>query len=149
MKIHDLSSLNGMIRTATGVERHENKTGASTFRQEMSSLTRANCEQKLNELLGNIDRQGNLMVQRYDLVELKRYKEMVAEFMYEAVRFAFSFKKHSTIDARGRSRLFALIKRINKKIEELTAHMLSGQENNLSLMNAVGELRGMLLDLYM
>ena len=149
MKIHDLPSLNGMIRTATGVDRQENKSGVPSFRQEMSQLTRANCEQKLDELLQKATQQGNLMANRCDLLELKRYKEMVAEFMYEAVRFSFAFKKQSTIDARGRHRLYALIKRVNQRIEALTAQMLSGQADNLSVMAAVDELRGLLMDLYL
>ena len=149
MKIHDLSSLNGMIRTATGVERNDAGPGPVSFSREMSQLTRANCEQKLNEMNRSITEQGTQMARRCDLLELKRYKEMVAEFMYEAVRFSYEFKKQSMLDARGRHRIFTLIKRINAKLEELTTQMLSGESDNLAVMAAVDELRGMLLDLYL
>ncbi len=149
MKIQDLSSLNNMIRTSTGVEQRVQGPKVSTFQQEMSQLTRANCEQKLGEMGKAILEQGRLVGRRCDLLELKRYKEMVAEFMYEAVRFAYEFKKQSTLDARGRHKIYALIKRINQKLEELTQQMLSGEADNLMVMAAIDELRGMLLDLYM
>ena len=149
MKIHDLSSLNGMIRAATGFEHSEAASRPASFRMEMSRLTRANCEQKLAEMNQNILEQGRLMARRCDLLQFKRYKEMIAEFMYEAVRFAYEFKKQSTLDARGRHRMYALIKRINKKLEELTRQLLSGEADNLAIMAAVDELRGLLLDLYM
>ena len=149
MKIQDLPSPQAMIRTAVGAE----KTGAGevhpSFRREMSLLTRANCEQKLGEMHQRITEQGMVLARRCDLLELKRYKEMVAEFMYEAVRFAYEFQKQSMLDARGRHRLYALIKHINQKLDDLTQQMLSGQADNLALMEALDELRGMLLDLYM
>ena len=149
MKIQDLSSLQGMIRAGTGVERSDPEAKPSAFRKEMSQLTRANCEQRLAELNRSILEQGQLMARRCDMLQLKRYKEMIAEFMYEAVRFTYEFKKQSTLDARGRHRLYALIKRINQKLEGLTQQMLAGEADNLMVMDAVDELRGLLLDLYM
>jgi len=138
-----------MLRAAAGLERHETDAKTPSFRREMSQLTRANCEQRLGEMNQGILEQGKLMARRCDMLQLKRYKEMIAEFMYEAVRFAYEFKKQSTLDGRGRHRMFALIKRINQKLEELTQQMLSGEADNLSIMAAVDELRGMLLDLYL
>jgi len=141
--------MQGMIHAGVGVERRGAQAAAPSFHREITQLTRANYVQKLNDLHQRITEQGTVMASRCDMVELKRYKEMVAEFMYEAVHFAFAFQKQSALDARGRHRLYALIKRINKKIEELTQQMLDGQSDNLSLMAAVDELRGMLLDMYM
>jgi len=138
-----------MIRAATGVERGDAGAKPVSFQREMSLLNQANCEQKLSEMNRSILEQGKLMARRCDLLELKRYKEMIAEFMYEAVRFSYEFKKQSTLDARGRHRIYALIKRINAKLEELTKQMLSGESDNLMVMAAVDELRGMLLDLYL
>jgi uncharacterized protein YaaR (DUF327 family) len=97
----------------------------------------------------NIAKQGAIVARRCDMLELKKYREMVIEYMNEAVRFAFEFKKQSTLDARGRHRMYAVIKRINKRLEELTNEMLSGQADNISIMNSTDEIRGMLLDLLM
>ena len=149
MKIHDLATLQSMIRTPSDVERHESSPRTPTFSREMSQLSRANCEQKLGEMHGRITEQGQLLSTRCDMLELKRYKEMVAEFMHEAVRFAFEFRKQSTLDARGRHKLYALIKRVNQKLEELTRLMLSVEAENLAVMATVDELRGLLLDMYM
>ena len=149
MKIQDLSALNGMIRAGTGMERAETGPKSFSFKREMAQLTQAGREERLGEMHLKIMEQGHIMGRRCDLLQLKRYKEMVAEFMYEAVRFAYEFKKQSTLDARGRHRMYALIKRINQKLEELTQQMLSGEADNLAVMAAVDELRGMLLDLYL
>jgi uncharacterized protein YaaR (DUF327 family) len=149
MKIQDLSGFHNLIRAGTGVERREAAGRTPSFRQELAQLSRAEAERKLVGLQQDIDRQGQVLAHRCDIMEMKKYREMIAEFMYEAVRFAFSFKKQSTMDARGRHRIFALIKRINKKLEELAAQVLADQTDNLAVMNSIDELRGLLLDLYL
>jgi uncharacterized protein YaaR (DUF327 family) len=103
--------------------------------------------QRLQEMCDAITKQGAAVARRCDILELKRYKEMVAEFMYEAVRFSYEFKKQSSLDARGRHRMYSIIKRVNQKLEELTRKVLESQAETLSVMDAIDEIRGMLVDL--
>lgn len=149
MKISELASLNRPMPMMQGVERREGGSQKQTFERHMSGIDKSNHMEKLNELSNNINKQGEMVAKRCDILELKRYREMITEFMSEAVRFAFEFKKQSTLDARGRHRMYALIKRINKKLEELTKELLEGQADNISLMDSIDEIRGMLLDLLM
>ena len=147
MKVAELSAINNMIRAGTGVERRESAVPQSGFRAVLSELTQSNYMEKLQQMCDNVAKQGAAVTRRCDILELKRYREMLAEFMYEAVRFSFEFKKQSTVDIRGRHRMYAIIKRLNEKLEELTKEVLSGQADNLAVMNAIDEIRGMLIDL--
>lgn len=149
MKITELQTANRPMQVLAGVERRESGSRQQEFAKHISGLDKGNCVQKLNEMSENITKQGEIVAKRCDIVELKRYREMITEFMNEAVRFAFEFKKQSTLDARGRHRMYATIKRINKKLEELTKALLSGESDNISLMDSIDEIRGMLLDLLM
>ena len=147
MKVSDLSSLNRPMQPLPGVERREGGERQQAFRSHMAGIDKSNAIQKLNEMSESISKQGAAVAKRCDMLELKKYREMVTEFMNEAVRFAYEFKKQSTLDARGRHRMYAIIKRVNKKLEELTKEMLAGQADNLAVMSAIDEIRGMLLDL--
>ena len=149
MKISELQTANRPIQIKPAVERREGGARQQAFERHMSGLNRGNCMEKLYEMSENITKQGENVAKRCDILELKRYREMIAEFMGEAVRFAFEFKKRSTLDARGRHRLYAIIKRVNKKLEELAKELLSGEADTISLMNSIGEIRGLLLDLMM
>ena len=147
MKISELQTANRPMQIMPSVERREGGTRQQAFERHMTGLNKGNCMEKLHEMSTNITKQGEMVAKRCDILELKKYREMISEFMGEAVRFAFEFKKQSTLDARGRHRLYAIIKRVNKKLEELAKELLSGQSDNISVMNSIDEIRGMLLDL--
>lgn len=147
MKINDLNSINQLIRTGTGAERRAPAGHAQTFRETLSGLTQANAMQQLTEMGDELSRQGEILGRRCDILELKRYREKLAEYLHEAVRFIYEFKKQSTMDARGRHKMYAIVKTINQKLEEMTEEILKQESNNLLIMAAVDEIRGMLVDL--
>jgi len=149
MKISEIKNLNRPMPVTQGVERREGGSQKQAFERHMSGIDKNNYMEKLGALSEGIAKQGETVAKRCDIIELKRYREMITEFMNEAVRFAFEFKKQSTLDARGRHRMYALIKRINQKLEELTKKVLEGEADNISLMNSIDEIRGMLVDLLM
>lgn len=147
MKINDLNSINQLIRSGTGAERRAPAGQASSFRETLSGLNQANAMQKLTEMSEELAKQGAILGRRCDILELKRYKEKLGEYLHEAVRFMYEFKKQSTLDSRGRHKIYAIIKRINSKLEEMTEELLKNEANNLNVMAAVDEIRGMLVDL--
>ncbi|GHU93939.1 hypothetical protein FACS1894208_04180 [Clostridia bacterium] len=147
MKISDLAALQRPMQVPQGVERRESGARQQSFQSQLVGMDQSNVMNKLNEMSDNIARQGAVVARRCDMLELKKYRELIIEYMNEAVRFAFEFKKQSTLDARGRHRLYATIKRVNKKLEDLTQELLSGQADNISVMDSIDEIRGMLLDL--
>ncbi len=149
MKISELSAMNNLVKTQTGVEQKHDGPKGFVFKNELSSLNQKNCAEALEAMHAGIAKQGETVARRCDILEFKRYREMVAEFMGEAVRFVFQFKKQSTLDARGRHRIYAIIKRVNEKLERLAREMLAGQADQLAVMETMDEIRGMLMDLYL
>ncbi len=147
MKIGDLNSINQLIRSGTGAERRAPAGQPSSFRETLTGLTQANAMDKLAQMSEELARQGAILGRRCDILELKRYKERLGEYLHEAVRFMYEFKKQSTLDARGRHKMYAIIKRINSKLEEMTEELLKSEASNLTVMAAIDEIRGMLVDL--
>lgn len=119
------------------------------FERHLTQLSQSNYEQYVNGLLQNIAEQGERMAKRADLKELHKYREMIRQFMQEAVSNGFSFSKTRKFDSRGRNKSFALIQRINEKLDEMTQALLSEEADHIELMKNVDEIRGMLVDLLM
>ena len=117
------------------------------FREVMSGIDRSNCMEVLTKMSQDIIRQGEVLTQRYDIAELKRYKQMLAEFMSEAVRFSYEFSKRPTRDGRGRHHVYAIVKRVNEKLEKITQDILSQQVDQIQLIADINDINGMLLDL--
>jgi uncharacterized protein YaaR (DUF327 family) len=147
LKISELNAARGTILNGPGPEVKQTPHQKITFGEVMNGLDRQNCNQKLAELSEEILAQGRVLSERYDIAELKRYKRMLAEFMREAVRFSYEFKKNSARDRHGRHKIYAVIKKINKKLEELTENILGQQVDTIQLIADIDEVNGMLVDL--
>ena len=147
MKIRDLSQVMSQAPQLGEVERKAEAGRNFMFKSELSNIHERNFLEKLQELGGKINEQGELVKKRMDITELKRYKKMVADFLSEAVKYSFEFKKSGTFDARGRHRVYAVIKKINTRMDELTQALLKEEKDALAVMEAIDDIRGMLMDI--
>jgi len=147
MKISDLNMLTRAAPPAQSAEVRQQPAQKNVFANLMSNMTRQNCDQRLAEMRGEIARQGAILADRKDIMELKRYKQMLAEFMQEAVRFAYELKKKPGRDGRGRHKMYAIIKVINEKLDKMTQEILADQSEVLQLMADIEDINGLLLDL--
>jgi hypothetical protein len=117
------------------------------FRDMMKGIDRSNAHEILSKMSHDIVKQGEILSQRYDIAELKRYKQMLAEFIAEAVQHSYEFDKRPTRDGRGRHHVYAVIKRINEKLEGITQDILSSQVDQIKLIADISDINGMLVDL--
>lgn len=147
MKISDLSSLNRPVQHPQSAEVRQQPTQKNVFANIVSDMTRQNCNEKLANMSADIVRQGEILGQRKDIMELKRYKRMLSEFMQEIVRFTYELRKNPGRDGRGRHRMYAIIKTINEKLDKMTKEILEEQADTLQLMADIEDINGMLLDL--
>jgi len=74
---------------------------------------------------------------------------MISEFLEEAVRGFAKFSKESYLDRRGRHRIFAIVKRINQNLEELTQEVLKKERDHLKILARIEDIRGLILDIFM
>jgi uncharacterized protein YaaR (DUF327 family) len=57
------------------------------------------------------------------------------------------FSKESFLDRRGRHRVFATVKTINEKLEELTSQVLKSERDHIAILGRIEDIRGLVLDL--
>lgn len=106
-------------------------------------------EEELSYLMKDIKEQGERLVKRMNLHELLRYKKLVAQFLDKVVREMFQLKKSSSWDYYGRHNIYALVKKVNDKLEELTEEIINSQKDQLFILSCVDDIRGLLMDLFM
>ena len=91
MKVNDLTALGNLVR-AGGAPAPRVSSGpvtAASFRDTMQGVNRQNAEQALAELSLRVAQQGEVLGRRCDILEMKRFKEMVTEYVGEAVRYMY------------------------------------------------------------
>ena len=150
MKIRDVSSANVNLPTRVeGEEKITRQLPAASFHAKMTSLSQDAHMKYMNDLVERITAQGLLVAKRADIKELQRYREMISELINETVGNAYAFSKGGTFDARGRHKVFALVKKVNEKLDALTQELLKNEAENLNLLDMVDDINGLLLDMMM
>lgn len=104
-------------------------------------------DEMLKQMAQEIEKQGKRLAEHIDISELKTYKRMIMEFLDESVRGFGKFSKESFLDRRGRHRVFASVKMVNEKLEELTREVLKSERDNLAIVGKIEDIRGLILDL--
>jgi uncharacterized protein len=114
------------------------------LREEKS---RADSKAVMDGLLGKIAEQGELIARRRDMGDIRKYRELIASFLDCAMRSAYSTDKDGSYDARGRYKEYSVVRKINEEVEKLARQALEEQRDNLAILEQLGTIRGLLIDL--
>lgn len=102
----------------------------------------------LFKLLTDIDEQGKKLAVSNNLKELRAYKALVKKFMDEALKAAILLADQFSYDRMGRSKRLKIIREIDKKLLELTQVTLEKEASQIKILDQIGEIRGLLVNLY-
>lgn len=119
------------------------------FERRLAQETGAAYEKQIRALIGDIERQGAVLSRRADMGEMQKYRGMITRLMNETVSNGYLFSREERFGANGKSRAFAVIRRINDKLDEMAQKILVTEEKNLNLLDDVDDIRGLLVDLYL
>lgn len=119
----------------------------ASFQSQIAKIESRNFENHINELAERIFEQGERLAKKADIRELKAYKRLISEFLDEALNSSHKFSKQSFLDRRGRHRVYAIIKKINSEIEQLTDDVLSEEKENIKILQRLEDIKGLVLDL--
>ncbi|MGC5326776.1 YaaR family protein [Brevibacillus sp. SYSU BS000544] len=103
---------------------------------------------RLNQLLSDIERQGQVLARSRSVRDFYQYKSLVKRFMEEAVKFGVALEDRRGTNRRGRSRLYKIIKEVDGQLLQLAEELLSEQAPTIDLLARIGEIRGLLINLY-
>ncbi len=73
---------------------------------------------------------------------------MVQRFVKEAVNFGMQLKQNKSWNEQGRSRTLKLVKEIDEQLIQVTEAVLSQEKDSISLLDKIGEIKGLLVNLY-
>lgn len=123
----------------------DQKKGFSDFLQQEKGK---DPKEILKQLLNNIDEQGKKLSQYKNLKELRAYKELIKQFMDETVKLSIQLEERVSYDRLGRTKKMKIIKEIDRKLLELTDLTLQKETDQIKLLDQIGEIKGLLVNLY-
>lgn len=113
----------------------------------ISNIEEQELQARLNVLMENIESQGKRITKHMDVVDMRKYREMIKEFMNEIVNHSHKFSRQNFLDKRGRHRVYGMIKLIDKNLDELAAELIKEESDAILILSKIDEIRGLLLDL--
>lgn len=112
-----------------------------------SQIEEKDLQQRLNSLMEDITAQGEKITEHMDIKDMKRYRELVKDFMNEVVNRSHKFSRENFLDRRGRHRVYGIVKLVDKNLDELATELVKDEKDHLAILGKVGEIRGLLLDI--
>lgn len=112
-----------------------------------SNIEEAGLAERLNLMMEEIVMQGDKIVKRMDVRDMRRYRSLIKDFMNEIVNRSHKFSRENFLDRRGRHRVYGIIRLVDEKLDELAQELVNEQCDKIALLAKVDEIRGLLLDI--
>ena len=142
IKINGTTEVNQVPETAKAVE------GEGSFKFTLASaITDADLQAKVDELLNDITAQGNRLAEHMDIRDMKRYRGRIKDFLNEVVYRSHRFSRENFLDRKGRHRVYGIIRLIDQNLDELASELVEDEKDHISILERIGEIKGLLLDI--
>ena len=105
--------------------------------------------EQLTRLLGDISAAGERVARNRTLRELTRFKMLVKRFLQEAVNHGLETKQSHTWNRFGEGRRLKIVETVDDRLVELAADILNEEKETIDLLDKIGEIKGLLINLYM
>jgi len=124
------------------------KTSPSTQFSEL--LSQSNKQHSISELemqLKGIQEQGDRLARNMTIRELKQYRQLVKRFLEDTLKRGVGLKEVKSFDRRGRMKRHKLLQEVDEKLVLMGEELLETEEGRLQLLQTMGEIRGILINL--
>ena len=79
---------------------------------------------------------------------MRKYRSLIKDFMNEIINHSHEFSRENFLDRKGRHRVYGIIKLVDKNLDDLAAELMKEEKDNISILNKIGEITGLLLDIF-
>lgn len=113
-----------------------------------SAISETQLQERLNTMLEQITNQGERIAQHMDIRDMKKYRGLVKDFLNEVVNRSHKFSRENFLDRRGRHRVYGIIRLIDQNLDDLASELVKDEQDHLAILEKIGEIQGLLLDIF-
>ena len=114
-------------------------TGDGSFKFTLTSaIEEQELQQRLNSLLDDIT----------NIRDMKKYRGLVKDFLNEVVTRSHKFSRENFLDRKGRHRVYGIVKLVDKNLDELAEELVKDESDHITILDKIGEIAGLLLDIF-
>ncbi|CAH0121967.1 MULTISPECIES: YaaR family protein [unclassified Paenibacillus] len=133
----------GIVKTDASAKPVQHKSFADMMQQQDQDASQEQLHQKLKE----IQMQGERLAKSMTVRELRVYRQLVKRFLEDTVRRGVGIKDTRGWDRRGRGKRYKLLEEIDSALLSMADELLESEQGKIELLQRMGEIRGMLINL--
>ena len=114
----------------------------------VSRIEDQDLQNALAGMMEEITRQGDKLSKHRDIKDMKRYRALIKDFLNEVVNRSHAFSRENFLDRKGRHRVYGIIRLIDENLDQLAQELVKDEQDNLAILSKIGEIRGLLLDIF-
>lgn len=114
----------------------------------MSKISEEDLQARLGSLMEEITEQGERIAKKKDIKDMRKYRSLIKDFMNEIISRSHSFSRENFLDRRGRHRVYGIIRLVDENLDELAKELMKEQKDNLTILEKIGDIRGLILDIF-
>lgn len=143
LKINQMQQINKEMET-----RNTTQASDGTFKFTLASqIEEADLQARLTVMMEEITQSGKRLGKRRDIRDMKHYRALIQEFLNEVVSRSHKFSRENFLDRRGRHRVYGIVRLVNENLDQLAAELIKDEQDHISILNKIDEIRGLLLDI--
>jgi len=120
---------------------------SQSFGDMMQQQDEQRTHEELQRKLEDIRMQGDRLTRSMTIRELVLYRQMVKAFLEDTVRRGIALKETRGWDRRGRGKRYKLLEEIDAMLVGMGEELLQSEEGRIDLLQKVGEIRGLLINI--
>ena len=123
-------------------------TNKISFIEILASTEDDKMREALSEVLEKINKKGKELISKRTVENLLEYKKMVKNFVEEAVDFGLKVNARRGYGLSGRTKILRTVSTIDERLIELTDIILKQEAKGMRLLEKVGQIEGLLINIF-
>jgi len=104
--------------------------------------------ERFHELTREIEKQGKILAESRTVEDLRKYKKLVKTLLDDVVKNGLQLAEQRGFNWSGRSRIYKIVKEVDKKLIDLTDAVLQKEQEGIDLLSKIGEIQGLIINIY-
>jgi uncharacterized protein len=106
-------------------------------------------QERLQSILSELHKHETRLSHSQTMQDLIAYKQTIRSFLQEVVQNGFSLDEQKGFQPNGREKRLKMVKQVDEKLVELSNQVLEKQATSVQLLEKMGEIKGLLVNLYL
>jgi uncharacterized protein len=104
--------------------------------------------ERFQQLAKEIEEQGKILAESRSVEDLRKYKKLVKKLLDDVVKNGLQLSEQHGFNWSGRSRLYKIVKEVDKRLIDLTNAVLQKEKHGIDLLSTIGEIQGLIINIY-